>query len=128
MNFRNIIILLPALLFISVCAQIDTPKFDKDEVFSGGPPSFPDEGKVWREPFTDMEFVWVPEGYFKMGQTDSEKDDLLKAAGEIKYKHWYGDELPWHRICVDGFWIGKAEVTRGQFRRFVEATGCETDA
>ena len=128
MNFRKTIILIPALFFISACAQIDTPKLDKNQGLSGGLPRVPDRAKVWREPLTDMQFVWAAGECFEMGQTDTEMDDILKAAGEKKYESWYGDELPLHRVCVAGFWVGKAEVTRGQFRRFAEATGYETEA
>ena len=28
----------------------------------------------------------------------------------------------------EGFWLGRTEVTRGQFRRFIEETGYETTA
>ncbi len=31
-------------------------------------------------------------------------------------------------VTMNGFWMGKHEVTRGQFSKFVEATGYVTDA
>lgn len=31
-------------------------------------------------------------------------------------------------VAMNGFWMGKHEVTRGQFRKFVEATGYVTEA
>jgi formylglycine-generating enzyme required for sulfatase activity len=37
-------------------------------------------------------------------------------------------EKPVHEVCVDGFWMGKYEVTRGQFMRFVKDSGYETTA
>jgi formylglycine-generating enzyme required for sulfatase activity len=82
----------------------------------------------WKDPDTGMEFVWVPGGCFEMGQTEEEKAYLIREAGEEDYKKYYKDELPRHRVCVDGFWMGKCEVTRGQFRRFVTDTGYRTDA
>ena len=66
-------------------------------------------GEVWKDPYLGMEFVWVPGGCFKMG------------CGE-----WDGgtsDEKPVHEVCVDGFWMGRYEVTVAQWRRFVEETG-----
>ncbi|MDT8288054.1 MAG: formylglycine-generating enzyme family protein, partial [Elusimicrobiales bacterium] len=39
-----------------------------------------------------------------------------------------GDEGPVHEVCVDGFAIGKYEVTVGEFRRFVESSGYQTEA
>ena len=37
-------------------------------------------------------------------------------------------EKPVHSVTVPAFSMGKHEVTVGQFRRFVEATGYRTDA
>jgi formylglycine-generating enzyme required for sulfatase activity len=40
----------------------------------------------------------------------------------------FGDEGPQHQVTVSSFDIGKNQVTVGEFRRFVEATGYRTDA
>ena len=85
-------------------------------------------GYIWKEPVTGMEFVWVPGGCFQMGQTTAEKESLTRKIGEEKYKNYCLNELPRHRVCLDGFWMGKREVTRGQFRAFVRGTGYRTDA
>ena len=61
-----------------------------------------------------MEFVWVPGGCFQMGLPSSE-------GGQE-------DEDEVHEVCVDGFWMGKYEVTRGQFREFVRRSGYRSDA
>ena len=61
--------------------------------------------KTWKEPVTGMEFVWVPGGCFLMGSPQTEKNREA-------------DEGPVHEVCVDGFWMGKTEVTNGQFRKF----------
>ncbi|MGE4299333.1 MAG: SUMF1/EgtB/PvdO family nonheme iron enzyme [Desulfovibrionaceae bacterium] len=78
-------------------------------------PSEPRKGDIWTDPTTGMEFVRVPGGCFQMGSPASEKDRDA-------------DEGPVHEVCVDGFWMGKTEVSRGQFRRFVEQTGYATEA
>ncbi len=59
--------------------------------------------KQWCEPITNMEFLWVPGGTFKMGCLE---DDL------------YGlpNEKPAHEVEVKGFWIGKYPVTQEQWR------------
>ncbi len=31
------------------------------------PPERPDHGDVWKDPATEMKFVWIPEGCFPMG-------------------------------------------------------------
>ena len=47
------------------------------------------------------EMVFVKGGCFEMGDTFGDGDD---------------DERPVHEVCVDGFYIGKYEVTQGQWR------------
>jgi formylglycine-generating enzyme required for sulfatase activity/serine/threonine protein kinase len=66
-------------------------------------PALPDPGATWREPTTGMEFVWVENGCFNMG---SLPDELGREE----------DEGPVHKVCVNGFWIGKYEVTQGQWK------------
>ncbi len=61
--------------------------------------------KIWKEPVTGMEFVWIPGGCYLMGSPQNEKGREA-------------DEGPVHEVCVDGFWMGKTEVTNGEFRKF----------
>ena len=56
------------------------------------------------DPLTGMKFVWVPGGCFQMG--------CGSWAGNC-----YKDEKPVHEVCVDGFLIGKYEVTQGQWQK-----------
>jgi len=64
----------------------------------------PTAGQMWKEPVTGMEFVWVPEGCYEMG-CGSWASDCTR------------EEKPAHEVCVDGFWMGKTEVTQGQWRK-----------
>jgi len=57
--------------------------------------------------------VFVPAGEFFMGSSDINARD---------------DELPFHRVYLDAFWIYQLEVTNQQFNKFVEKTGYVTDA
>ncbi len=75
-----------------------------------------------------LEFVWIPGACYKMGQTESEKSYLIKQKGKSHYTKMYTDELPRHEVCLNGFWMGKTEITRGQFKVFVKATGYKTEA
>ena len=52
---------------------------------------------------------YVPAGWFLMGNNGAE----------------YGgsDEFPQHWVYLSGYWIGKYEVTRGQYAQFVAAGG-----
>lgn len=63
-------------------------------------------GDLFVEPVTGMEFVFIPEGCFMMGS----------APGSDPQR--YDDEGPVHKVCVDGFWMGKYEVTNAQYRKF----------
>lgn len=56
------------------------------------------------------EMVYIPEGPFMMGNSGSESFS-------------YADELPQHLVHLAGYWIGKYEVTRGEYSRFVAAGG-----
>ncbi|MEW5734232.1 MAG: formylglycine-generating enzyme family protein [Thermodesulfobacteriota bacterium] len=62
-------------------------------------------GDTWTDPVTGMEFVWIPGGCFMMGTPETEKER-------------YEDESPLHQVCVNGFWMGKYEVTNAQYRKF----------
>jgi formylglycine-generating enzyme required for sulfatase activity len=62
----------------------------------------PKPGQPWKDPVTGIEFVWVPKGCFQMGSNSGE-----------------ADEKPVHEVCVDGFWMGKYEVTQGQWEKIM---------
>ncbi len=59
-------------------------------------------GAVCTETRTGMEFVYVPGGEFWMGCGENEQD-----CDE--------DEKPRHKVTVNGFWMGKYEVTQAQW-------------
>jgi formylglycine-generating enzyme required for sulfatase activity len=57
--------------------------------------------------------VFVKGGCFQMGDSFGDGDS---------------DEKPVHEVCVDDFYIGKYEVTVGEFKEFINATGYNTEA
>jgi len=59
------------------------------------------DGDSWTDPVTGMVFVWVEGGCYQMGSDDAAAD---------------ADELPVHEVCVDGFWLGKYEVTQKEWQ------------
>jgi formylglycine-generating enzyme required for sulfatase activity/predicted Ser/Thr protein kinase len=77
-----------------------------------GPPPAPGTNKVVEE--TDFDdgiiMVSIPPGKFGMGSND------------------YGNEKPPHEVYLDGYWMGKYEVTVKQFGLFVKDTGYVTEA
>ena len=106
-------------MFKAALENVEAGKPAAMETFSApGAKPGPKAGDEWTEPVTGMKFVWVPGGCFQMGQTDAEKRYLVDEVGEKDYKNWYADETPRHEVCVDGFWMGKTEVTNAQFRKF----------
>ncbi len=62
-----------------------------------------------------MEFVYVPAGEFWMGSR------LEDPTGPP-------DTQPGHRVRLDGYWIGKHEVTRAQWSRFLRESGYQWGA
>lgn len=73
-----------------------------------GPKTAPPMGQEWTEPITKMEFVWIPGGCFEMG--------CASWAGRCKR-----DATPVHSVCVEGFYIGKFEVTQGEWKEIMQA-------
>ncbi|MCP5006755.1 MAG: SUMF1/EgtB/PvdO family nonheme iron enzyme [Planctomycetes bacterium] len=68
---------------------------------------------TYTEPNTGSELVLVKGGCYQMG-------DIFGDGAE--------DEKPVHEVCVDDFYIGKYEVTVGEFTRFVKESGYRTEA
>jgi formylglycine-generating enzyme required for sulfatase activity len=56
---------------------------------------------TYTDPITDMKFIFVKGGCFQMGD--------IFGDGE-------SDEKPVHEVCVDDFYMGKYEVTQGQWK------------
>jgi formylglycine-generating enzyme required for sulfatase activity len=63
-----------------------------------------------------MKLVLIPAGTFMMGSADNDKEA-------------YDEEKPQHKVTISkAFYLGKYDVTRGQFRKFAEDSGYETEA
>ena len=71
-------------------------------------------------PLDTLVYVYVPPGEFTMG---SSLTDLMRAG--ITDTLTYSNERPPHTVRLDGFWILRTEVTNAQYKRCVEAKGCE---
>ncbi|MEO5347530.1 MAG: SUMF1/EgtB/PvdO family nonheme iron enzyme [Magnetococcus sp. YQC-9] len=85
------------------------------------------DNRIWCEPVSGMEFVWIPSGGFDMGQSPEEGALLHRYNDDEVFEKWFGPELPRHRVQLDGFWMGRFAVTRAQFSLFVEETLHVTD-
>ena len=74
-----------------------------------------------------MKLVEIPAGEFLMGTDGSAAQ--LKEAFKLKTDPVIDDERPRHRVRITRpFYLGIHEVTVGEFRAFVKATGYRTDA
>jgi formylglycine-generating enzyme required for sulfatase activity len=71
-------------------------------------PHAPRPQQLWRDAASGVEFVWVPAGCYRMGC--GEWTDTCET-----------DEGPVHDVCVEGFWLGRYEVTQAQWRRVMGA-------
>jgi formylglycine-generating enzyme required for sulfatase activity len=58
---------------------------------------------LFKDPISGMEMVYVKGGCYQMGATDDDCDANP-------------EERPLHEVCVDGFYMGKYEVTQGQWK------------
>ncbi|WP_019140158.1 formylglycine-generating enzyme family protein [Noviherbaspirillum massiliense] len=108
----QIFLLLPALLSLLavIPAQADAP---------------PSPTPQQIENMLGMKFMRIPAGEFMMGNDES-PEALAKAYPQYERRRFLelGDEAPVHRVRITRpFYLGQHEVTVGQFRRFLEASG-----
>ncbi|MBI1821214.1 MAG: formylglycine-generating enzyme family protein [Nitrospirae bacterium] len=90
----------------------------------------------WMVVFIILFFVWVVLYSVKEVR---EQNQQLRSAGMVVIQggcyemgDHFGkggeDERPVHAVCVDPFYLGKYEVTTGEFRQFAQETGYQTEA
>jgi len=65
-------------------------------------PEHPPAGSTWIEPTTGMAFIYIPPSCFQIG---SPKAEVGHQSNETQ-----------NRLCVEGFWMGKTEVTNAQYQ------------
>lgn len=107
MNTCRLFFVLASVLFLSACASRQAPTAGVLENSLG------------------MRFVRLPAGEFLMG-SDETPQALARdyPQNELRRFSELGDEAPVHRVRISRpFFLGQHEVTVGQFRRFVEASG-----
>ncbi|MDA1230050.1 MAG: SUMF1/EgtB/PvdO family nonheme iron enzyme, partial [Planctomycetota bacterium] len=78
-----------------------------------------------------LEVVYIPAGEFKMGSTPEEKawaTGIEGGATPGTERESYEGEAPRLMRVKNNFWMGRTEVSVGQFRRFADETGYISDA
>ncbi|MFA6564960.1 MAG: SUMF1/EgtB/PvdO family nonheme iron enzyme [Verrucomicrobiia bacterium] len=73
-----------------------------------------------------MELLYIPPGEFMMGSTRQEREWALQNGSDENLVRCEG-EAPRKTAVKQGFWLGKTEVTVGQWKLFVAATRYVTD-
>lgn len=83
-----------------------------DEPATSPPASMPgkEAGQVRNDNRLEMELVWCPPGKFKMGSPDSELKRAMNEGPQVEVN------------LTKGFWLGKCEVTQGQWESLMETT------
>jgi len=75
-----------------------------------------------------MRLVRIKPDSFLMGSTKDQIDQLMRLFPDSK-RDWFDVEQPQHPVKITRpFFLGIHEVTAGQFRRFVEESGHQTEA
>lgn len=75
-----------------------------------------------------LELVAIPPGEFMMGSTKEEQAWAMAVTSELKEEYVKREgEAPRKATIKQGFWMGRTEVTAGQWKQFVSATGYVTD-
>jgi formylglycine-generating enzyme required for sulfatase activity len=62
-------------------------------------PAAAPSGVTYRDPVTGIEFILIKGGCFQMGDEDGDRN-----------------ERPVHEVCIDDFYLGRYEVTQGQWK------------
>ncbi len=76
-----------------------------------------------------LALVLVPAGEFLMGGQETASELVQAFAAYRRKAEYFADEYPQHRVRITRpFYLGKYEVTVGQFTRFVQDSGYRTEA
>jgi formylglycine-generating enzyme required for sulfatase activity/tRNA A-37 threonylcarbamoyl transferase component Bud32 len=89
----------------------------------------PKVGEVFTLPLgsnVTMELMGIPPGEFMLGSTKEEQAWAITNGAQEKLVKCEG-EVPRKATIKQGFWLGRTEVTVGQWKQFAKETGYVTD-
>ena len=119
-RLRPLALLLASLMFLAACASGSAQRPQAGQPALPKPPP-----KRIVENSLGMKFVWVPAGDFMMGGDES-PEVLARSFPQYERERLsdLGDEAPAHPVRITRpFFLGQHEVTVGQFRKFIAASG-----
>ena len=115
--YKNLLLVLMCVCIFG-CSEPGAPTTEEQKERANELVKAPTElvtGETFSVPELNLDMLWCKPGTFMMGSPAGEKDR--------------DDDETQHEVTLtQGFWLGKHEVTVGQFRKFVESTGYRTDA
>lgn len=76
---------------------------------------------------TDIELIWIPPGDFLQGSTQEEQRWATGNGSSASYVKYEGTGQR-KATVKQGFWLGRTEVTVGQWKRFINTKAYVTDA
>lgn len=89
----------------------------------------PRRGQSWTVPDLALELKWIPPGRGWIGSTPEERAWAEGPEGRGPRNFFLDEGLAPRRVQYkNGFWLGRTEVTVGQWRSFVDATAHTTEA
>ena len=65
---------------------------------------------------TPLDMLMIPSGSFMMGQTNAEREEIIRQDGEEEYQKFFTNERPRHLVTVPSFFLGKSPITQAQWR------------
>ena len=77
---------------------------------------------------TGMRFRYIAGGEFAMGRGAGDLEDILSPERHAKHMGKIDTDVPQRRVRVSPCYIAEQEVSVGQWRKFVAATGYRSDA
>lgn len=125
MRISRVCRLLLCCLSVFFAGELSTPSFAAD------PPKQGTAKQIDLGEDVSLEVLYIPPGKFMMGSTPEEKawaTGIEGGATPGTTRESYEGEQPRPMQVKDGFWMGRTEVSVGQFKRFIEESGYVTDA
>jgi len=85
----------------------------------------PAAGSTRIRPADGLTMVYIPEGFFRMGQTAEQAVAECRNFFNDCQLSWFSDEQPPHDVTLDAYWIDRTEVTNAVYAKCVDSGACQ---